>query len=174
MLVPLGLWILWEIFIRVGMSGTRVRGVPDDLKTVASAQEDFRTNDRDGDGVKGYWRKDVAGLYALKPKGGGDAIKLIQVSLAGADAAAVEDVATYAERAPKAGFWFRALRFAGEGDPPDPRRFAVCAWPDSLGRSREMYLVTHEGVVYWKKIQAIEPPAACPLDPLKDGWQVAP
>ena len=31
------------------------------LKTIASAQADFRANDRDGDGVQQFWRGDIAG-----------------------------------------------------------------------------------------------------------------
>lgn len=55
------------------------------LKTISSAQADFRVNDRDGDGVNQFWRADIAGLYALAP-GGGPAIRLIELSTAAADA----------------------------------------------------------------------------------------
>src|SRR5471030_2911674 len=40
------------------------------LKSLTSAQADFRANDRDGDGINQFWRADIAGLYALAPGGG--------------------------------------------------------------------------------------------------------
>src|SRR3954469_2351933 len=54
------------------------------LKSITSAQADFRANDRDGDGVNQFWRADIAGLYALAP-GGGPAMRLIELSVAAAD-----------------------------------------------------------------------------------------
>jgi hypothetical protein len=170
LLLPLGLWLAWEVYLQLVMSGVRIRGAPDALRTLVSAQDDFRYRDRDGDGTKAYWRKDVAGLYALKPKGSSEPIKLIELSIAGADAAAVEDTSPYAVRAPKAGYWFKALPFAGEGSHVDPQRFAYCAWPESLAVGREMYLVTHEKALFRKRIERIDPPDTCPADPLKEGW----
>src|SRR6185295_19883411 len=83
------------------------------LKTIAAAQADFRANDRDGDGVRQFWRADIAGLYALAP-GGGPAIRLIERSLALADARPLYDLTRDGERAPKQGYWYRAIRNADE------------------------------------------------------------
>jgi prepilin-type N-terminal cleavage/methylation domain-containing protein len=67
------------------------------LKTLATAEADFRSNDRDGNLVNDYWTADVHALYALIPAVGtsttvpGDVavtdniIALIEPSLAGAD-----------------------------------------------------------------------------------------
>ena len=54
------------------------------LRTVFTAQRDFRGHDRDGNGKSDYWRADIAGLYCLR--GPGDVpVKLIELSIAGAD-----------------------------------------------------------------------------------------
>ena len=59
------------------------------LKTIASAQADFRGNDRDGNGRQDFWRDDIAGLYTIVPVGSQEAIKLIELSVAGADEAPI-------------------------------------------------------------------------------------
>ncbi len=107
------------------------------LKTITSAQADFRANDRDGDGINQFWRGDIAGLYTLVPGNqpemvGGywNSIKLIELSVAAADDRPITNIHRFAATAPKAGYWFRALRHADE-DPKalDPNRFAACAFP---------------------------------------------
>ncbi len=110
-------------------SGSTERSPSASLKTLASAQADFRANDRDGDGVRQFWRGDVAGLYALVHKEQG-ALKLIELSVAGADDRPLTEITRYTVRSPKAGYLFRALRHADE-DPkkPSPDRFAAVAFP---------------------------------------------
>ena len=121
------------------------------LKTLATAQADFRANDRDLDHKANFWRADIAGLYALAP-GEGPAIKLIELSLAAADDRPVVDLSAYAVRSQKAGYWYRALRHADE-DPkaPDPNRFAACAYPDSPGAGKYLYLVD-ETYSIWRSV----------------------
>ncbi len=140
------------------------------LKTIATAQIDFRSNDRDDDGKPNFWRKDIAGLYALQSKNG-SAIKLIDVSIACADDRPKSDVSKLPARGPKVGFWYRALRFADEKE-PDPDRFAACAFPDSPGVGRYTYIISHEATVYRKKglLRDLE---VFPADPLKEGWERA-
>src|SRR2546428_336907 len=108
-----------------------------------------------------------------------NAIKLIEVSVAAADDRPVTDIARYAKRGPRVGYWYRALRYRGETT-PDPQRFAVCAFPDSMSAGREMYLVTEmcltsefgSNIVYRKKIaDRVETPEFCPDVPEKDGWE---
>ena len=72
------------------------------LKTLASAQADFRANDRGNDGKNRFWRADVAGLYALAP-GGGPAIQRIEGSLAMADDRPLYDLTPHAARRPMRG-----------------------------------------------------------------------
>jgi hypothetical protein len=91
------------------------------LKALSAAEADFRTNDRDKNGVNDFWTADVKGLYTLTPAevpGARDSsIKLIELSVAAADADGVF-VPAGGENAPlsaftrskaKAGYWFLAL-----------------------------------------------------------------
>jgi hypothetical protein len=65
------------------------------LKTICTAESDYRSNDRDNDRAQNFWVRDVYGLFALNPSLDGQsmppsptmdfAIKLIEPSCAGAD-----------------------------------------------------------------------------------------
>jgi hypothetical protein len=117
------------------------------MRTIASAQADFRTNRRNGAPLPQFWRADIAGLYALAP-GGGPAIKLIDLSVAAADEPRT-DLSAVAVRAPKAGYWYRAIRHANETpDALDPNRFAYCAFPESESAGRYIYIVDERRTVY--------------------------
>ncbi len=155
------------------------------LMTFLAAQADFRENDRDEDGVKQFWRADVAGLYGLLPQGSDEMIKLIELSCAGADLAPVGSSRIgergpgvvfphhYAVPSPKAGYGFAALRLEDEVEGSlDPQRFAFCAVPDSLAAGKLVYAVTHEGVVWEAPARCSrDVPRAFPLDPEKAGWR---
>lgn len=93
------------------------------LKTFASAEADFRSNDRDWNHVNDFWTADVKGLYTVtsaEVRGPGTApkdppIKLIEISAAAADAdptlipAGGENTALPQAAAPKRGHWYAAL-----------------------------------------------------------------
>jgi type IV pilus assembly protein PilA len=99
------------------------------MKTLATAQADFRSNDRDGNHVNDFWVRDVAGLFTISPPGATSsaAIKLIEVSVAGADTSALAaaggnwtasgasaastetPVTSFILSSPKAGYWYYAL-----------------------------------------------------------------
>jgi len=96
------------------------------LKTLSSAEADFRANDRDWNHVNDFWTADVKGLYTMTSaaaKGGqandttDPSIKLIELSVAGADAdgtfyaAGGEniDLSNFAVPSAKAGYWFAAM-----------------------------------------------------------------
>jgi prepilin-type N-terminal cleavage/methylation domain-containing protein len=93
------------------------------LKTLASAEADFRGNDRDGNKIQDFWTIDVSGLYGVQPVGSSEMIKLIELSVAGSDfnpnPAAVASLGTtglaeidptvYTVVAPKAGYWYEAM-----------------------------------------------------------------
>ena len=159
------------------------------LKTFASAQADFLQNDRDGDGVKQFWRRDVAGLYGLVPKGSNEMIKLIELSAAAADltpvgAARLGDAGPgvvgtdhYAVPAAKAGYWFAALRFEDEAPGKlAPDRFAFCAAPDTLAAGKPVLAITQDGVLWTRPAKGgvRDVPAAFPLDPAAAGWTTLP
>ena len=119
------------------------------LKTLATAQADFRANDRDGDGKREFWRADVAGLYALTPKGESDRIKLIDLSVAAADSAPVLNLSGVAVKAAKRGYWFKALRHVDETPGMlDPNRFAFCAYPDPSSPSKYMFAIDENNTVF--------------------------
>src|SRR5437868_15151281 len=68
------------------------RNASTSLKTLTSAEADFRANDRDWNHVNDFWTGDIKGLYtmtsaAVSGKSGGTtdpAIKLIELSIASA------------------------------------------------------------------------------------------
>ena len=97
------------------------------LKTLATAEADFQTGDRDANRVPDYWTADVAGLYSLSSTSTPDLpIKLIDITVAGADvtggqpiptaSAAVSGrtastvaMSTLIQLSQKAGYWYGAL-----------------------------------------------------------------
>lgn len=143
------------------------------LKTLASAQADFRANDRDANKVNDFWTGDVAGLYALTT--GGQAIKLIELPVAAADAAPLPKgsangrhagIGTFAAPAPRRGYYFQAMSsdaatrapFAladgGLGRVHHPNRFGFCAFPAEYGSAESRTFILGEtNVVWWKDTQ---------------------
>jgi prepilin-type N-terminal cleavage/methylation domain-containing protein len=102
------------------------RNASTSLKTLASAEADFRANDRDWNHVNDFWTADIKGLYTLTSTAitGNTAnsttdpsIKLIELSVASADgdgtffAAGGENVnlTNFAVSSAKAGYWYQAL-----------------------------------------------------------------
>ena len=124
-----------------GQRASNERTAATSLKTLASAQADFRANDRDGDGVRQFWRGDVAGLYALSPPGGSP-IRLIELDVAAADDRPLPGSARGVPRRTFHGYRFRAIRHADE-DPncPDPNRFAYVAYPARPGAGKYMFII---------------------------------
>jgi hypothetical protein len=119
------------------------------LKSLSSAEADFRANDRDGNGVKDFWRKDVAGFYAA-PGADGRPMKLIELSVACADDRPVTDLSAFGIRSPKVGYWYRALRHEDE-DPRhlDPQRFAFAAIPVLFPRHQKyVFIIDEENTMY--------------------------
>ena len=141
------------------------------LKSIAAAQNDFRAHDRDVNHKRDYWRQDIAGLYALKTEE--TPIKLIELSLALADADAKTDLSEYMKKEwlpqAKMGYFYRALRFWDEKE-PDPGRFAAAAYPTSLSAGMLMYIMADDGRI-WMKPYTNTPPGIYPEDPRKDGWE---
>jgi hypothetical protein len=120
------------------------------LKTIVSAQIEFRTKDPGKTGVRQFWRKDIAGLYTLRPRNdpAEPAIKLIELAVACADDRAGKDLDDYAVKAPKAGYWFRAIRHADETS-LSPERFAAVAFPASYPTSgKDTFIVDERNFIY--------------------------
>jgi len=113
----------------------------------------------------------VAGLYALCAEGTTEPIRLIELSLAGADDRPVLDITPYATRSPKAGFWYRAIRLPGETS-PDPDRFAASCHPAVLESGRwGTYVIRHDGVLHKKKLGHANGIDVHPAYPGKEGWE---
>ena len=151
--------------------GSTERNASTCLKTITSAQADFRANDRDWNHVNDFWRGDIAGLYTLKSAADpqGPAIKLIELSVASADDRPVTDISPYAVRSAKAGYWFRAILHEDEVS-ADPDRFAACAFPDSPSAGKYVFITDETNVIYRKELKKQRGIERFPLDPLKAGW----
>src|SRR5205814_1790487 len=102
------------------------RSAATSLKTLTTAEADFRANDRDWNHVNDYWTGNVAGLYTMTSAAvlgkaanttTDPAIKLIEISIASADSDAPTppaggenaDLSTFAVSSAKAGYWYMAL-----------------------------------------------------------------
>lgn len=149
------------------------------LKTIATAEADFRSNDRDGNHVNDFWTADVEGLYTVYPNGGTPTsiIKLIELSVAGADAStiapaggnandgAVNGTAALANPQPKAGYWYLALQHDasstvvvnyntstvnGGAARYNSSAFGFTAWPDSYSSGRTVFVI-NEGNTMFKR-----------------------
>ena len=102
------------------------RNASTSLKTLSSAEADFRSNDRDWNHVNDFWTANVAGLYTMTSSAIASAapndttdpsIKLIELSVASADCDATLpgaggenlDLTNFAVFSAKAGYWYEAL-----------------------------------------------------------------
>ena len=161
-------------FVRMMGFGCRCsgneRGPDNSLRTIAAAQADHHANDRDRNGKADYWRIDVAGLYTFEGSPG-KPNKLIDISVAVADANPSSDISQHTVVSAKAGFWYVAVKHEGETT-PDLQRYAVLAYPDFMNQSGLPAYIIDEKKVIWKKVlgpgKGIE---VFPADPSKAGWQ---
>src|SRR5262245_38380790 len=102
------------------------RNASTSLKTLASAEADFRANDRDWNHVNDFWTANIAGLYTMTSAAvtgatlgstNDGSIKLIELSVASADSdpqlfpAGSENLAltNFAVPSAKAGYWYMAM-----------------------------------------------------------------
>ena len=101
-------------------------------------------------------------------------LKLIELSIAGADDAPVTDIEKHTHRSPKAGYWYRTLRFVDEsGDDPD--RFAACCYPDAYGSSGKLtFIISHDNTLFRKDLGEGGVPEVFPEDPGAEGWEEHP
>ncbi len=149
------------------------------LKTLATAQADFRANDRDDDKVNNFWVKDVAGLYGIET--GGEAIKLIDPGIAHADRTSGKGkYPSVKEESPKAGHHFAALKRYREGGKSaayddgkgrNNSRFAFVAWPAQYPQGGRMTFIISEENTIFEKDTGGKPVEEYPEDPRKEGWK---
>lgn len=163
------------------------------LKTVVTANHDFRANDRDANRIIDFWTGDVAGLCLIVPQVGAaapstlaysGAIRLIELSMAGADGAFgggirystsmhVPAAASIVAFRPKAGYWYSCLVNEVSATTTVPYhvdtdgasntlwgachstdRFGFVAFPGTLSIGRVAFIVSHEGVVFKTNLSA--------------------
>jgi len=119
-------FVILPNLLSTGHHGHSERNASTSLKTLSSAEADFRANDRDWNHVNDFWTANVSGLYTMTSTAvkGAEAnstsdpsIKLIELSVASADAdgsfipAGGENVplSSYAVPSAKAGHWYAAM-----------------------------------------------------------------
>ena len=150
-------------------SAADTRGHVAPLKTLAAAQAHFKAGDLDGNGASDFWRKDVRGLsealgYNGLPLG------LIDPSIAAADAHPASAYGGDGARAPKGGYWYKAIPHAGEVE-PNLNRFAFCAYPDDYGFSgKDTYLIDEGNTLFRKDLGHGRGIEVFPADLEKEGW----
>jgi prepilin-type N-terminal cleavage/methylation domain-containing protein len=158
------------------------RNASTSLKTLTSAEADFRSNDRDWNHVNDFWTADVKGLYTMSSAavaGSSNstldpAIKLIELSIASADADATRagptdncDLSSFAVPSAKAGYWYQALilddSIAGAvestyktdtggtptmGTVHNTSKFAFLTFPDSQSAGKYCFIVNENNTIF--------------------------
>ena len=132
------------------------------LKTITSAEADFRGNDRDKNGVQDFWTKDVAGLFDLVPAGETEPIQLISPHLAKADP-------TRSGGVPMPGYWFTAMDQdeegkdyrQGPGKDRHPSKFGFRAYPADRSTGRNEFYINEDNQMF-KKSSDLPPLRAWP------------
>ena len=122
------------------------------LMTLGNVQEDYHDRDRDGNGIKDYWRGDLVGLHTfydeiLPEEEEPFSVRHYLATASMSDDQPSKPVQRKNEH-PWTGYWLRTIRF--EGEPPlELSRFAIYAFPEnyaeSLGYS---FILTHEKQIY--------------------------
>ena len=136
------------------------------LKQIATAEGDFRSNDRDGNRINDFWVGDVAGLYTLTSRlFPGTPIRLIPLDLARADARPLDR--TLGGPAARSGYFFVVLQFHHDeaddgmtlygqdtdGTGPKVRNisaFGLCAYPAEYGVTGRHTFIVNEGNTIFK------------------------
>jgi len=152
------------------------------LKTLSTAEADFRANDRDWNTINDFWTGDVKGLYTMTSAGKrgalgepvDPAIKLIELSVAAADAdgsfvpAGGENIPlrAFASPAPREGYWYAALTqdLTGSGTEStykletggtpimgschNPSKFGFVSFADSPWKGKFVFMVNENNTIF--------------------------
>jgi hypothetical protein len=173
-MLALALWLVAIVvfFFAVGIRGLRSsqrssneRNASRCLRALVDAEAEFRSRDRDSNGVQDYWTGDVAGLRLLTV--GGREIALIEADLARADARPLQAVP--APPVPYHGYLFVAMERddPGPGESHDYRadtdasgrkvhhrtHFAFCAYPASPDAGDYAFVANEGGTVFRLKAE---------------------
>lgn len=168
------------------------------LKTLASAEADFRANDRDGNKVNDFWTRDVCGLYGVCPVGSTEMIKLIEISIAGADiapgvpgntapAAATETgLLYYTQNTPKAGYWYRAMLNDEDGTAYalttngltwvdayfNHSKFGFTCYPQTRSAGRTVYILNEGNTIFKRSVNQTYGTINAGTTTFTDAWLV--
>lgn len=148
------------------------------LQAIGLAEEAFKKEDIDSNGISDYFTADIQGLYIIRTGGAGrELARKIDQALAEADGA---PQATYAAginvdttvlnpftaRKPLNGYWFRQLRYRqdargrvlpidADGNGRDLSVYAVMAYPHSYGKSgKHVFIKGLDQSVYYRDPQS--------------------
>jgi type II secretory pathway pseudopilin PulG len=138
------------------------RNASTSLKTLTSAEADFRANDRDRNGVNDFWTGDVSGLYSLTIDG--TELRLIERSIAEADTCPIRGLCwPYVSRA---GYFYSALEADDSvtdgdntyfqdtggnrrmGDVHHQTRFGFSAYPESARYGKYTFMVNENNTIF--------------------------
>jgi hypothetical protein len=145
------------------------------LKTLTVANVDFRSNDRDNNGVNDFWTGDVASLYDLKPRGSQEPVKLILQEVAAADPSRPGG-------RPYHGYWFVAMEKDENGEPYrqasggkdsgekkyNTSKFGFCAYPAEPGVTGKAVFIVNEGNTIFKRTRKLVPILEYPMSDERD------
>lgn len=159
-----------------GLPGRGMMTAVGALKTLASAEADFRANDRDGNREQDFWVGDVSGLHRafIAPD---RPARLIEAAVAAADAAPIQapGLAKHAADAPRpyAGYLFVALKGWKDGATVRPydggghrnlSRFGFAAYPAQYPTSGTLTYILSEGNTVFARDTGGKAPEAWPDD----------
>jgi hypothetical protein len=162
--------------LRSSNRASNERSASTSLKTLTSAEADFRANDRDGNRINDFWTGDVSGLYYVKPTGGGPELRLIEERVANADAKPL-----FPQRkamSPKGGYLFQAFDWDDSVEGPEgeykcdtdksgrkvhnEKRFGFCTFPQSVGDGKYVFFVNENNTIF--RDRKTEPKTSFPSD----------
>jgi hypothetical protein len=176
------------------LMASNARNASTSLKTLVSAEDDFRSNDRDWNRVNDYWVADVSGLYRILWSKD-DGMKLIERSVALADgrpalplenegALPVDSKTKFMameKGAPKAGYCYVAIpKYEGpdggtatydEGNGRNRSRYAFCAYPVEYEKMGQWTFVVDENKAIYRKRTEGKPLEVWPTGLKKAGWE---
>lgn len=160
----------------LGLRGARwasnQRNAAASIRSIRTAQENFKLNDLDRNGVKDYWTADIAGLYCLQVKTTTNAVAALNdIGVASADARQHSDgyenddieynAALLLTFAPKTGFLYQSMKLdaagvtyardtdGGGSKVHNPDSFAVTAYPIAYGSvGVYTFIMNQDGKVY--------------------------
>jgi len=148
------------------------------LKFIAQAEEEWKKNDYDGNGIADYWTYDVSCLNRMYHPDGVTKVILIDTSLARADAnRAADDVfganptiepwstgPTQLSSVPRSGYYYQSMVFDENGIPynqnpvgenkilsANPHKYAFTAYPSIYQKDRigiRTFIINEKGIVY--------------------------